>query len=355
MSTDSVTDQIDYRQIPGAPGHRFGSDGKAWSCHLHGRSTLGDTWNIQEGHLGGSGHRWLYIRVTGERVHVRLDEAFTWAWHGARLPGTECLHSDRDLANNRPDNVYWGILPENVRDPSLDYRTLPGLDGYLFCEDGSIWSFWFVGKRGITDVCRRMKFTNLSKGHLQVSLRYKGKAERRFGVHRLICTAFHGDPPSEHECRHLDGNPQNNRADNLMWGTRQQNTDDAIRTRSLAHGEKHYGSKLTDDDVRAIRAAFDGNRGTVAELARQYKVTPQSLREVVQGRTWKHLYEEDRDAVSNQYVKLPRVYTATHDPQRGVWIVTNTKESGKIIFDCPVSEARAREYAQWKNSQELRG
>ena len=71
--------------------------------------------------------------------------------------------------------------------------------------------------------------------HLRVRL-YGPKGHRRgsrgglfsdFYVHRLICLAFHGDPPFEGALvRHLDGNPQNNTPENLAWGTLLENASD---------------------------------------------------------------------------------------------------------------------------------
>ncbi|SDN35029.1 NUMOD4 motif-containing protein [Geodermatophilus siccatus] len=48
-------------------------------------------------------------------------------------------------------------------------------------------------------------------------------------VHTLVCEAFHGPRPRGHEARHLDGDSQNNRADNLRWGTPSQNRLDSVR------------------------------------------------------------------------------------------------------------------------------
>ena len=43
-------------------------------------------------------------------------------------------------------------------------------------------------------------------------------------IHRIIATAFHGEPPSkEHVVDHIDTNKQNNRPDNLRWVTRLEN------------------------------------------------------------------------------------------------------------------------------------
>ena len=43
-------------------------------------------------------------------------------------------------------------------------------------------------------------------------------------IHRIVATAFHGDPPTkEHVVDHIDTNRQNNRPENLRWVTRLEN------------------------------------------------------------------------------------------------------------------------------------
>jgi|ERR1041385_2678668 hypothetical protein len=66
-------------------------------------------------------------------------------------------------------------------------------------------------------------------------------------IHRLICRAFHGEPPPGHEVNHIDGVRTNNAADNLEWVTRSQN---------LKHGWKlHPHPPFTDEDKRKISEA----------------------------------------------------------------------------------------------------
>lgn len=55
-------------------------------------------------------------------------------------------------------------------------------------------------------------------------------AGRTYKVHRLVCEAFHGAPPTLSPgepgrivCMHGDENAANNRPDNLSWGTQKQN------------------------------------------------------------------------------------------------------------------------------------
>lgn len=66
-------------------------------------------------------------------------------------------------------------------------------------------------------------------------------------VHRLVLEAFVGPRPHGMECRHLDGNKQNNQRDNLVWGTHLENEADKVR-----HGTARR-LPLTDDQVAEIR------------------------------------------------------------------------------------------------------
>ncbi|MBT2365235.1 HNH endonuclease [Streptomyces sp. ISL-10] len=102
--------------------------------------------------------------------------------------------------------------------------------GYVISADGRI-----QGRRG-----KWLSATPGNKrGHLQVTLSL-GTRKVQAAVHRLVALAFLGDPPtSKHEVRHLNGDPTDNRAENLAWGTRAENAADSVR-----HGT-HYGASRT--------------------------------------------------------------------------------------------------------------
>lgn len=54
--------------------------------------------------------------------------------------------------------------------------------------------------------------------NVQVSLRRKGKSQVRRSVAKLVLLTFVGTPPKNaQQAKHLDGNPNNNRLDNLQW------------------------------------------------------------------------------------------------------------------------------------------
>ena len=106
-------------------------------------------------------------------------------------------------------------------------------------------------------------------------------------VGHLVALAFHGVPPVGHECNHIDGNPWNNEPDNLEWVTRSENFRHALRTGLInpPRGTHQPHAKLTDDDVRTIRASHDG----CTALARRFGVCLTNIKEIRSGKNWAHV------------------------------------------------------------------
>lgn len=101
--------------------------------------------------------------------------------------------------------------------------------------------------------------------------------------------------------RHLDGNTENNRADNLALGTYSQNNLDKekmVRVRAAklaraAQGSVPLNALLSEEQVVTIKAKLtcyrrNGRviRGIVKELAQQYNVSPSTISSIGKGRSW---------------------------------------------------------------------
>jgi hypothetical protein len=85
---------------------------------------------------------------------------------------------------------------------------------------------------------RIMSFTvHVKSGHVRVELCRNGKSTSVL-VNRLVLSTFVGPPPDGEESCHENGDPADNRAANLYWGTRSNNMRDKVR-----HGGHHNAIK----------------------------------------------------------------------------------------------------------------
>lgn len=178
--------------------------------------------------------------------------------------------------------------------PPVEYRECPGHPGYRVGSDGSVWSCWrrkglgrWKGSRFVLgDDWHQMRPAPTKWGRRLVGL----CPERTYHfVHRLVLEAFVGPCPDEMECCHNDGNPLNNALDNLRWDTKRANQADRVKHGTHSRGERNANAKLTEADVRAIRAEHASGGASQAELSRKYGVDPALIGRIIQRRSWAHV------------------------------------------------------------------
>lgn len=84
---------------------------------------------------------------------------------------------------------------------------------------------------------KAMSVNRNSRGYMNVGL-HKNGTLKTGAVHVLVLQAFVGPRPDGQVCRHLNGNPIDNRLANLAWGTHSENQYD-----SILHGTHGLASK----------------------------------------------------------------------------------------------------------------
>ena len=100
------------------------------------------------------------------------------------------------------------------------WKAIPGYEGlYEVSDQGRVRSFRRVANGQL------LRPGRMPQGHLSVAL---GRGNSQC-VHKLVLLAFVGPAPDKHECCHNNGNPADNRLENLRWGTRSENIKDAVR------------------------------------------------------------------------------------------------------------------------------
>ena len=137
-----------------------------------------------------------------------------------------------------------------------------------------------------------MKELLLDKGYKSIKLG-KGPLAGPTGVHRIVLETFAGPKPENLQCRHLDGNPGNNKMDNLVWGTAKENSQDRIRHGTQARGEDNGNAKLQDADISEIHQLYTSGL-TFDEIGGRYGVSGEAVRFVITGQTFKHCQPETK-------------------------------------------------------------
>ena len=105
---------------------------------------------------------------------------------------------------------------------------------------------------------------------------------RVFLIQKLVLTAFRGARPPGMEARHLNGDPTDNRLSNLEWGTPVENAADRDRHNRQVRGQAVGNSKLTEADVRSIRADVRPQK----EIAADFGVTQTMVSRIKLGKAW---------------------------------------------------------------------
>ena len=152
---------------------------------------------------------------------------------------------------------------------------------YIVYEDGRVWS-------------------NVKNAWLKVSSNISGYKQLTVGkehwsLHRLLATLFIPNPTGLPQVNHKDSDRHNNSIDNLEWVNNSQNQKHAYsKGRHLTsgafkmdyYGELHHSSKLKKSDVVEIRLSSL----SVKELALQYGVSKQNIRNILNNKIWKEKY-----------------------------------------------------------------
>ena len=199
--------------------------------------------------------RWKNYRVRGTHRGIYLDRSTgTSDRHNAEEMLEECRRdAERSASGSSYPNIGTVVDAIRIADETMPYRL--HRSRYLVLARAAVAA---MAAKGVAEEWRSIEDCpdyeisssgnvrrNLSGGrklilkpapsrfgHLNISV-YNGKKQFRTSVHRLVCRAFNGPPPFLGAVvRHLNGVPDDNRPENLAWGTYLENSADAIKHRA---------------------------------------------------------------------------------------------------------------------------
>ncbi len=111
-------------------------------------------------------------------------------------------------------------------------------------------------------------------------------------AHRLVLEAFIGPCPEGMECCHGDGDPTNNRLDNLRWDTHTSNLMDRVEHGTVPDnrktGEENGSSRFTENDIRQMRELRQEGL-TQQAIADIFDTAQPVVERIVNRKAWKHV------------------------------------------------------------------
>lgn len=137
-----------------------------------------------------------------------------------------------------------------------EWKPVTGYENrYLISNYGRVKSLWRKrgGRNGVSITRTEHIMCPFDNGHGYKMVSLGEKANRKnFYIHRLVATEFCSNPNHYSVVNHIDGNPGNNRSDNLEWCTTAHNIKCAVpqmrRPKGTVHsntGEKYICKRIT--------------------------------------------------------------------------------------------------------------
>ena len=103
-------------------------------------------------------------------------------------------------------------------------------------------------------------------------------------IHALVLEAFVGPRPEGMEAAHLNGDPSDNRVENLKWVSSEENKLHQKQHGTQPLGSSHHTAKLTEENVQDIRRLRRGGM-LWKEIAQRFGVSKNTARSAGYGLT----------------------------------------------------------------------
>lgn len=110
-------------------------------------------------------------------------------------------------------------------------------------------------------------------------------------AHRISYALHYGPIPEGMLVLHKCDNTKCVNPDHLFLGTHQDNMDDCVNKRRIAHGSKNGQSKLNEEQVLEIKKELADSKDwhVVKTLAKKYGVHNTTIYKIRNGSTWSHI------------------------------------------------------------------
>lgn len=130
-------------------------------------------------------------------------------------------------------------------------------------------------------VAQSVRSQSYNTKYLRVNISQEDGSFSSVSVHRLVLLSFMGAPPTaEHQAAHLNGKSMDNRPDNLVWATPQENTDHQIEHGTRLYGESNHAATFCSYAIELVKHLVHTEGWSYARVASVAGASPSSIRRV---------------------------------------------------------------------------
>lgn len=173
-------------------------------------------------------------------------------------------------------------IPKDILDLRLNNEIImPVVEGrgrYFVSNKGRVFSYY-------RNKAKILKFGHQKSGHVHVNISFDG-VSRSTKVHHLVLEAFEGPCPEGCEVRHFNGIPYDNNYNNLLYGTRKENMEDAVRLGTTPKGKRNGQVKLDKRQIQEIRELYKNGGITHKDLSIKYGVSRRHIGDIINKVCW---------------------------------------------------------------------
>lgn len=166
------------------------------------------------------------------------------------------------------------------------WKEIEGFPLYEVSSKGRVRS-WKNNRHGKAESPKILKQSESGRGYLCVGLRNPDMDNASWEkVHHLVAEAFIDEDRNGRSILHKNDVKEDNRSENLYYGTPQDNADDKNKNGKQPRGED-FERGLTEENVRFIRE----KRGEITQqrLAKMFDIAQPTVSEVQLYKIWNHI------------------------------------------------------------------